>query len=143
VTKIRKEFASSFDDKSIMTTSIDSNEDTTSNRLRSSSTSLHLGATSFICIANILASKQERAFERLYHFLHNLLDFNQAAVAHVSTSSSGIISASSLRHQSRTSKDRDGMDETLIYPFAKRDLVVFKPVSAYYTHTLEESSYWY
>jgi hypothetical protein len=137
VTKIRKELASSFDDESIMTTSTGGNKDSTSNSLQSSSATSHLGATSAMRMVETLASKQERAFERLYHFLHNHLDLNQAAVAHVPTSSSGVASASSLRHQSRTSEDEDGMDETLGHPFVKRALVVLKHVPAYYTHTLE------
>jgi len=140
VTKIRKELASTFDDdESTGIIGKDSTTGTTNNNSNKSAAQ-YLGATSAMRMVENLASKQERAFERLYHFLHNHLDLNQASTAHVPTSSSNMNSSSSLmrhHHQSRLSEDDDGMDETLGHPFVRRALIVLKHVPAYYTHTLE------
>ena len=134
VTKIRKELSSTFDDESILSGMKGSNNTSSS----SNNAASKVGATSAMRMVENLASKQERAFERLYHFLHNHLDLNQAAMAHVPTSSNPASSA--YRHQhhpSRTSDDEDGMDETLGHPFVKKALIVLKHVPAYYAHTLE------
>mmetsp|Transcript_8424 Transcript_8424/g.10653 ORF Transcript_8424/g.10653 Transcript_8424/m.10653 type:complete len:875 (+) Transcript_8424:213-2837(+) len=130
VTRVRKELASSFGDGT------DTGNESKSNN--------HHGATtSAIRMIETLASKQERAFERLYHFLHAHLDLQQASVAHVPTSSSGGAGASlsSVSYKNRQnrllSEDEDGMDETLSHPFVRKALIVLKQVPAYYSHTLE------
>jgi hypothetical protein len=113
VTKIRKELTSTSD--------------------RKNSTVSHLGISSTMRMVENLASKQERAFERLYHFLHARLDLHQSAkMAHVPTSST-------YTHQPRSAMedDDDAMDEVLGHPFIRQALTILQHVPAYYAHTLE------
>jgi len=118
VTKIRKELSSSFE--SPMT-----NHDTDT----SHSSRTKVGPTSAMRMVENLASKQDRAFERLYHFLHSRLDLSHASVANIPTSSSA--------SPQPIVKIQDGMDETLLHPFIRRSIVVLHEVPAYYRHTLE------
>jgi len=117
VSKIRKELSSTFDHP--MT---DIGEGTDSSAAK-------LGPASAMRMVENLASKQDRAFERLYHFLHSRLDLSHASVAHVPTSSSAA--------PQPVAKIQDGMDETLLHPFIRRSIVVLYQVPAYYKHTLE------
>lgn len=125
VTMIRKELSSSFDD------------DLSGIKGQSNNATKHLGATSAMRMVENLASKQERAFERLYHFLHNHLDLNQSSLAHVPTSSNNLSSSLNNMLQHHSAEDEDAMDETLGHPFIRKSLVVLKYVPAYYAHTLE------
>ena len=136
VTKIRKELSSSFDDDNTKLSTITSSGGTTA-------VSHHLGATSAMRMVESLASKQERAFERLYHFLHNHLDLSQtASMAHVPTSSNAIknrhmANPTTTSGRGNNGEEEDGMDESLGHPFVRRALIVLRHVPAYYTHTLE------
>jgi len=121
VSKIRKELSSSatlafnFDDQEI-----------------NDSTNAQLGPTSAMRLVQNLASKQERAFERLYHFLHSRLELSATALSYVPTSSRTLVSNATA---SRSTED--GMDEALLHPFVKRAIIVLRQVPAYYKHTLE------
>lgn len=86
-----------------------------------------LGATSAIRMMESLALKQERAYERLYHWLQKYLHLN--SVTHVPTSSSGGAAPAEL--------DADMLDEALSHPFVRRSLEVLHAVPAFYSHTLE------
>ena len=125
VAKIRKELSSSFDTSSSSSLMRTNNPEKGSGATR-------LAPASAIRIVENLASKQDDAFERLYHFLHSKLELSQASVAHVPTSSSASSSAV-LSH----SLGEGLMDEILLNPFVKRSIVVLRQVPAYYRHTLE------
>jgi len=118
VSKTRKELSSSFDSPMI---------DRDSEGMNSSAAKL--GPASAMRMVENLASKQDRAFERLYHFLHSRLDLSHASVAHVRTSSSA--------EPQQVMKTQDGMDDTLLHPFIRQSIVVLHQVPAYYKHTLE------
>jgi conserved oligomeric Golgi complex subunit 6 len=85
------------------------------------------GATSAIRMMEGLATKQERAYERLYHWLQQYLHLN--SVSHVPTSSS----SSAPTHQI----DGDILDEALSHPFVRKSLSVLQHVPAFYSHTIE------
>lgn len=87
----------------------------------SSSDAQRLGATSAIRMMESLASKQERAYERLYHWLQKHLHLN---VSHVPS-------------QQQQPVDQDSIDESLSHPFVRRSLFVLRNVPAFYAHTLE------
>ena len=89
-----------------------------------------LGATSAIRMMESLATKQERAFERLYHWLQKYLHLN--SVTHVPTSSSQ--GATAAFHEEA---HPDVLDEALSHPFVRRSLQVLYHVPAFYSHTLE------
>lgn len=116
VSKIRRQLSSSFD----------SNKDYDDHF----GSSNKLGPASAMRMVENLASKQDQAFERLYHFLHSRLDLSNASVAHVPTSSSAGPAQPIINIQ-------DGMDETLLHPFIRKSIVVLRQVPAYYKHTLE------
>jgi hypothetical protein len=88
-----------------------------------------LGATSAIRMMESLALQQERAYERLYHWLQKYLHLN--SVAHVPTSSSG------PPPTSQEVMDADALDEALSHAFVRRSLHVLCNVPAFYSHTLE------
>lgn len=105
-----------------------------------------LGAASAVRMMESLASRQERAYSRLYHFLQAYLDLN--SVSHVPTSSAmtGWHHGGTHRTQhaaaasTRSSRfgDDDEADEALFaHPFVKRSLRVLRHVPAYRSHTLE------
>ena len=75
-----------------------------------------LGATSAIRMMEGLAAKQERAYERLYHWLQTHLHLNS---------------------QQQQEVDSDAMDEALSHPFVRQALITLKHVPAFYSHTLE------
>jgi len=87
----------------------------------------HLGATSAIRMMESLAAKQERAYERLYHWLQHYLHLN--SVSHVPTSS----------HSPAPIQQIDGgiLDEALSHPFVCESLKVLQNVPAFYSHTIE------
>lgn len=87
-----------------------------------------LGATSAIRMMESLALKQERAYERLYHWLQKYLHLN--SVMHVPTSSGATPSPDDMI-------DSDALDEALSHPFVRRSLKVLHYVPAFYSHTLE------
>ena len=87
-----------------------------------------LGATSAIRMMESLALKQERAYERLYHWLQKYLHLN--SVTHVPTSSGAGPTAQDMI-------DSDALDEALAHPFVRRSLKVLHHVPAFYSHTLE------
>lgn len=124
VSKTRRELSSSFDSPM---TNPDHGEGIVSST--SSAATAKLGSASAMRMVENLASKQDLAFERLYHFLHSQLDLSHASVAHVRTSSSA--------EPQPIMKTQDGMDDTLLHPFIKQSIVVLHQVPAYYEHTLE------
>jgi len=139
VSKIRRELVTSFDVNATNTNTGD-NDTNSTNALVAS----HLGATSAMHMMENLASKQERAYERLYHFLHNHLDLHSASVAHVPTSSN--LSQPQYphhpypphhHHTGEQDDEDDGMDVTLTHPFVRRSLSILRQKPAFYTHTLE------
>ena len=75
-----------------------------------------LGATSAIRMMEALAAKQERAYERLYHWLQTHLHLNS---------------------QQQQEVDPDAMDEALSHPFVRQALITLQHVPAFYSHTLE------
>ena len=85
-------------------------------------------ASAMRMVAN-LASRQDCAFERLYHFLHSRLDLSHASVARVPTSSSAA--------PQPVAKIQDGMDETRLHPCNSRSTIVLYQVPAHYKHALE------
>ena len=87
-----------------------------------------LGATSAIRMMESLALKQERAYERLYHWLQKYLHLN--SVTHVPTSSGAAPARQDII-------DSDTLDEALSHPFVRRSLQVLHHVPAFYSHTLE------
>ena len=121
LSKIRKELSSS------ATSAFDSNQ-----QENGDSTDAKLGITSAMRLMQNLASKQERAFERLYHFLHSRLELSASAMSHVPASSNTLVSNTTMARSTE-----DGMDEALLHPFVRRALIVLRQVPAYYKHTLE------
>ena len=80
---------------------------------------VRLGATSAIRMMESLAAKQERAYERLYHWLQVHLQLNQSDDSH------------------SQQLDPDAMDEALSHPFVRQSLLTLKHIPAFYSHTLE------
>jgi conserved oligomeric Golgi complex subunit 6 len=80
-----------------------------------------LGAPSALRMMDSLAQKQERAYERLYHWLQHYLQL---------LSSGGAVTNNRLN-------DSDGLDEALQQQFVKRSLYTLRHVPAFYAHTLE------
>jgi len=83
-----------------------------------------LGASSALRMMESLAQKQERAYERLYHWLQRYLQvFSSSSTSQTSTSFSSV--------------DQDVMDEALQHPFVKQSLHTLRHVPAFYSHVLE------
>lgn len=122
VSKIRRELQTTFEGGS------------SSSSTTMTTTSSKLGISSTMRMMDSLSTKQERAFERLYRFLHSRLDLASSNVSHVPTSSS---SQASPPQPVLMMDDEDGMDETLGNEFIRRSLVLLRQVPAYYSHTLE------
>lgn len=78
-----------------------------------------LGASSALRMMEVLAQKQERAYERLYHWLQKYLHVHG--------------------HDSSNSAfgDDDHVDEALAHPFVRRSLYTLRNVPAFYSHLLE------
>mmetsp|Transcript_42695 Transcript_42695/g.48524 ORF Transcript_42695/g.48524 Transcript_42695/m.48524 type:complete len:781 (-) Transcript_42695:173-2515(-) len=90
-----------------------------------------LGAASAIRMMESLAMQQERAYERLYHWLQKYLHLN--SVTHVPTSSSNTVAANAVS----SDLDADTLDQALSHFFVRRSLKVLCNVPAFYSHTLE------
>lgn len=90
-----------------------------------------LGASSAIRMMESLAMQQERAYERLYHWLQKYLHLN--SVTHVPTSSNN----SAIPPPSASDLDADALDEALSDFFVRRSLKVLCNVPAFYSHTIE------
>ena len=84
-----------------------------------------LGATSAIRMMESLAAKQERAYERLYHWLQSYLHLNPSQ------------SSSSLSQEQQQLDTDAAMEEALSHPFVRRSLQTLKHVPAFYSHMLE------
>jgi len=98
-----------------------------------------LGATSALRMMEALAQKQERAYERLYHFLQSHLNLNVSTMAHVPISSAAQRQPMHARMQHNMSAvdDDETMDERLAHPFVKRALRSLSHVPSFYNHCLE------
>lgn len=79
-----------------------------------------LGASSALRMMEVLAQKQERAYERLYHWLQKYLNVH----GHENAGAFGPI-------------DEDHMDEALAHPFVRQSLYTLRNVPAFHTHLLE------
>jgi hypothetical protein len=84
------------------------------------SDSNRLGASSALRMMETLAQKQERAYERLYHWLQKYL--------HVHDAPGG---------STFVPQDEDHLDEALTHPFVRRSLFTLRNVPAFYSHLLE------
>jgi len=75
-----------------------------------------LGASSALRMMEVLAQKQERAYERLYHWLQKHLN---------------------VHGHEGSFPDEDDIDEALVHPFVRRSLFTLRNVPAFYSHLLE------
>jgi conserved oligomeric Golgi complex subunit 6 len=80
-----------------------------------------LGASSALRMMETLAQKQERAYERLYHWLQKFLQLHSHGTP----------------GNSAPSVDEDHLDEALSNPFVRRSLYALRNVPAFYSHLLE------
>jgi hypothetical protein len=78
-----------------------------------------LGASSALRMMEVLAQKQERAYERLYHWLQKYLH------VHGHEKNAGSFG------------DEDLVDEALAHPFVRRSMYTLRNVPAFYSHLLE------
>ena len=88
----------------------------------SSSDANRLGASSALRMMETLAQKQERAYERLYHWLQKYLHLH-------SHEQHGLPAA--------VQQEDDRLDEALSHPFVRRSLKTLRNVPAFYSHLLE------
>lgn len=80
-----------------------------------------LGTSSALHMMETLAQKQERAYERLYHWLQKYLHLH-----------------SHEQHNSfRAQHNGDRLDEILSHPFVRQSLQALRNVPAFYSHLLE------
>jgi conserved oligomeric Golgi complex subunit 6 len=82
-----------------------------------------LGASSALRMMETLAQKQERAYERLYHWLQKYLHLHSHGQQPVGLSS--------------VAQDEDMLDEVITHPFVRRSLKTLRNVPAFYSHLLE------
>uniref|UniRef100_A0A7S3L8J5 Conserved Oligomeric Golgi complex subunit 6 C-terminal domain-containing protein n=1 Tax=Amphora coffeiformis TaxID=265554 RepID=A0A7S3L8J5_9STRA len=82
-----------------------------------------LGASSALRMMEGLAQKQERAYERLYHWLQ----------VHLQLFGKGRLHDDSVMMED----DDETMDQALQHPFVQRSLYTLRHVTAFYRHTLE------
>ena len=82
-----------------------------------------LGASSALRMMEGLAQKQERAYERLYHWLQVHLQLFGKGRAH--------------EESALLDEDDESMDHALQHPFVQRALYTLRHVEAFYRHTLE------
>ena len=80
-----------------------------------------LGASSALRMMETLAQKQERAYERLYHWLQKYLHLH----------------SHEQQNPVLAQHDGDRLDEILSHPFVRRSLQTLKNVPAFYSHLLE------
>jgi hypothetical protein len=81
-----------------------------------------MGASSALRMMETLAQKQERAYERLYHWLQKYLH------VHAHEPSMGAPAVP---------QDEDRFDEALSHPFVRKSLHTLRHVPAFYSHLLE------
>jgi hypothetical protein len=81
-----------------------------------------MGASSALRMMETLAQKQERAYERLYHWLQKYLHVH----AHEPSVGSPAVP-----------QDEDRFDEALSHPFVRKSLYTLRHVPAFYSHLLE------
>lgn len=93
-----------------------------------------LGATSALRMMEHLAQKQERAYERLYHFLQFYLQLNVTS-SHVPTSSAQ--QRQSMLDRMDPEDDDEIMEERLTCPFVKRALGSLSTIHLFHSHLLE------
>ena len=82
-----------------------------------------LGASSALRMMEGLAQKQERAYERLYHWLQVHLQLFGKGRSHDDSA--------------MMEDDDETMDQALQHPFVQRSLYTLRHVTAFYRHTLE------
>lgn len=87
---------------------------------KSNSDANRLGASSALRMMEVLAQKQERAYERLYHWLQKYLNVH----GHENAAAFG-------------APDEDHVDEALAHPFVRRSLYTLRNVPAFHSHLLE------
>jgi len=80
-----------------------------------------LGASSALRMMETLAQKQERAYERLYHWLQKYLHLH----------------SHEQQNPASAQPDEDYLDEVLSHPFVRRSLNALRNVPAFYSHLLE------
>mmetsp|Transcript_5374 Transcript_5374/g.12289 ORF Transcript_5374/g.12289 Transcript_5374/m.12289 type:complete len:648 (+) Transcript_5374:509-2452(+) len=80
-----------------------------------------MGASSALRMMETLAQKQERAYERLYHWLQKYLH----------------LLSRDQPNPGMPQHDGDRLDEILSHPFVRRSLRVLQNVPAFYSHLLE------
>ena len=151
VRSIREQLKSTFDTETYIHNHHETNMDEETNISYLNKGPFHanydsrLGATSALRMMETLATKQERAYERLYDWLQSFLHLNDTSNEHIPTSSSALTlqgrRKDSLKRQQSSNiengEDDDLMDECFSHPFVKSSLVMLKYVPAYYNHILE------
>lgn len=107
--------------------------------ITSSSSSSTFGATSALRMMESLAQKQEKAYERLYHWLQKFLHLHTTAGPGESTALTYDHNhMMQQQHQQQLEDQEDVLDEALIQNvFVKRALHTLQHVPAFYAHTLE------
>jgi hypothetical protein len=106
----------------------------TSNSYTDVSTTNGLGTSSALRMMEGLAQKQERAYERLYHWLQGQLQvFGKGRT--LQDESSSILTP--YNNDNEQEEDDDTMDHTLQHPFVQRALYVLRNVPAFYRHLIE------
>lgn len=86
-----------------------------------------MSSSSALRMMETLAQKQERAYERLYHWLQKYLQLHNHEHGGMGSGNNGTMS----------SDDEDLMDEALSHPFVRRSLKTLRNVPAFYSHLLE------
>ncbi|GKY91298.1 hypothetical protein MPSEU_000102200 [Mayamaea pseudoterrestris] len=88
-----------------------------------------LAPSSALRMMERLAQTQERAYERLYHWLQSYL--------HLSHQSAPTSSSAMQQQQLPNSTAAEGLEEAIQHPFVQLALHTLRHVPAFYTHTLE------
>lgn len=91
-------------------------------------TSNRLGTSSVLRMMETLAQRQERAYERLYHWLQRYLQLHENNNNNNNMNTTG---TSSYLY------DEDHLDECLSHPFVRKSLTTLRNVPAFYSHLLE------
>ena len=141
VRKIRSELVRTFDLDSSANSANSSSADgatisTADAAMSSTSTSQsQMGLTSALRMMESLSNRQERAYERLYHFLTNYLDLHSRSVSNVPTRSG--TQQQSQQSLANSNLEDDALDSALRHPFVVRSLTVLRHKPSYHAHTLE------
>ncbi|KAL7570963.1 hypothetical protein ACA910_002590 [Epithemia clementina (nom. ined.)] len=101
------------------------------------STSSSLGASSALRMMEHLATKQEQAFERLYHWLQSHLQLFAIQPVSASQQSQSFNTKRVAFENDPTNEDPDSMDQALQHPFIQAALYTLRHVPAFYRHMLE------